>query len=72
MKETTRTMTIRLSAEQAEALDAVASTDGTPVAEAVRAAIAEHIEHRRKDKAFQQRLRESLQRNHRILERLAE
>lgn len=65
-------MTVRLSAEQAEALDAVAEADGTPVAEAVRAAIADHIERRRKDKAFQMRLKASLARNQRILERLAE
>lgn len=65
-------MTVRLSAEQAEALGAVAAVDGTPVAEAVRTAIAGHIDQRRKDQAFQRRLRESLARNQHILERLAE
>jgi predicted DNA-binding protein len=69
---TTRTMTLRLPADQAEALDAVAQADGIPVAEAVRAAIAEHIERRRKDKKFQSRLQDSLARNKRILKRLAE
>jgi predicted DNA-binding protein len=72
MKSKARTMTLRLSAEQAEALDAVAEADGMPVAEAARTAIAAHIEQRRRDKAFQARLKASLERNRRILERLAE
>ncbi len=72
MKRTMRSMTLRLTADQAEALDAVAQADGAPVAEAVRTAIADHIERRRKDKKFQARLQESLARNQRILERLAE
>jgi len=66
-----KSMTLRLSQEQAEALEAVAQADGVPVAEAVRSAIAAHIEQRRKDEGFQRRLRASLQRNQRILERLA-
>ncbi len=65
-------MTLRLSQEQAEALEAVAQADGVPVAEVVRSAITEHVERRRKDKAFQQRLRASLERNRRILEKLAD
>lgn len=67
-----KAMTLRLSQEQAEALEAVAEADGVPVAEAVRVAISEHIERRRKDKAFQGRLRASLERNRRILEKLAD
>ena len=67
-----KAMTLRLSQEQAEALEAVAQADGVPVAEAVRMAINEHIERRRKDKAFQDRLRASLERNQRILEKLAD
>jgi len=66
-----KSTTLRLSQEQAETLEAVAQTDGVPVAQAVRSAIAAHIEQRRQDKDFQQRLRASLQRNQRILERLA-
>ena len=67
-----KAMTIRLSREQAEALEAVAQADGIPVAEAVRMAITAHVEQRRKDEAFQQRLRTSLERNQRILEKLAD
>jgi len=67
-----KAMTLRLSQEQAEWLEAVAQADGVPVAEAVRTAIAAHIEQRRKDQAFQKRLRESLDRNQRIVEKLAD
>lgn len=67
-----KAMTLRLSQEQAEALEAVARADGIPVADAVRLAINEHIEHRRKDKAFQDRLHALLERNQRILEKLAD
>ena len=66
-----RNMTLRLSRELAEALEAVAEADGVPVSEAARMAIAEHIERRRNDKAFQARLKTSIERNQRILERLA-
>ncbi len=65
-------MTVRLGADQAAELEAVATTDGMPVAEAVRQAISEHINRRRKAKAFQTRLKASLERNRRILESPAE
>jgi predicted DNA-binding protein len=68
---TDKAMTVRLTSEQAEQLDAVAATDGVPVSEAVRQAIAAHISSRRKDRAFQARLRASLQRNRKVLEKLA-
>jgi predicted DNA-binding protein len=66
-----KAMTLRLAQEQAEALEAVAQADGIPVAEVVRTAIDEHIQQRRKDTAFQDRLRASVERNQRILEKLA-
>ncbi len=53
-------------------LDLCPERVATPVAEAVRSAIAAHIEQRHKDKGFQPRLRASLQRNQRILEQLAD
>jgi hypothetical protein len=67
-----KAMTVRLQSDQAAELEAVAATDGMPVAEAVRQAVARHIESRRKDKAFQVRLRASLERNRKILEKLSE
>ncbi|MFN2462273.1 MAG: ribbon-helix-helix protein, CopG family [Candidatus Dormibacteria bacterium] len=66
-----KAMTVRLSADQAAELEMVAATDGVSVAEAVRQAITGHVERRRKDKAFQSRLRASLERNRRVLEKLS-
>lgn len=64
-------LTVRVPADQAQELEAVAEVNGVPVAEEVREAIAAHIASRRKDKAFRERLRASLERNKRILEKLA-
>lgn len=47
-----KAMTIRLSADQAQELETVATVDNQPVSEVIRAAIAEHIESRRKDADF--------------------
>lgn len=65
-------LTVRVPAEQAQELEAVAEVNGVAVAEEVRAAIAAHIEARRKDEAFRVRLRASIERNKTILEKLAE
>lgn len=62
-------MTIRLSAEQAEQLELVATVDDQPVSEVIRAAITEHVETRRKDKAFQVGLRERISRAQDLLDR---
>jgi hypothetical protein len=48
-------MTLRLTAEQADDLDAVARVEGISVSDAVREAITEHIERKRKDKAVRER-----------------
>jgi len=45
-------MTIRLTEEQAEALETVASVEQLAVSDVIRAAISEHIESRRKDRFF--------------------
>ncbi|MCZ7663138.1 MAG: ribbon-helix-helix protein, CopG family [Thermoleophilia bacterium] len=65
-----KAMTIRLSEEQAEQLEAVAAVEGIPVSRAVRQAIDGHIEARRQDLDFQRRLKASIERNQKILERL--
>lgn len=64
-------MTLRLTAEQADELEAVARADGISVSDAVRDAIAGHVERKRKDKAFRERLRAVMERDREILERLA-
>ena len=68
----TKAMTLRLEADRAAELEAVARADGISVSDAVREAITEHIERRRKDKAFQNRLRRMLEEDREILERLAQ
>lgn len=67
-----REMTVRMQEGQAEALAAVAHADNVPIAEAIRDAIDEHIERRRADTEFQARLREMMERNRSVLERLAQ
>ena len=72
MADTQKAMTLRLPAEQADALELVAQVDGVSVSQAVRDAIESHIDSRRADDRFQQRLAESMARYQRILDRLAE
>ena len=66
-----KAMTVRIPSDQAAELEAVAEVDGVPVSEAIRQAITEHIETRRRDTAFRARLKASLERNRKILEKLA-
>ena len=68
----TKAMTLRVDEEQAEELETVARVDGVPISEAIREAIAKHIEERRQDAEFQARLKASLQRNEEILRKLAQ
>ena len=71
MATTQRAMTLRLPEEQADALEIVAEVDGVSMSEAVREAIEEHIDNRRSDADFQERLTASMERHKRILDRLA-
>lgn len=66
-----KNMTLRLAAEQADELEAVARAEGISVSDAVRVAIAEHIERKRNDKAFRERLRTVMLRDREIFERLS-
>jgi predicted transcriptional regulator len=66
-----KSMTVRLSDEQAQALETIARVDETPVSEAVRQAIDDRIEARRQDQDFQVRLRRIMKENQAALERLA-
>ena len=71
MPDAQKAMTLRLPSEQADALELVAGVDGVSMSEAVRDAIESHIENRRADEGFQQRLAASMERHKRILDRLA-
>ncbi len=66
-----KAMTLRLPYDQAEALEKVAEIDGVSVTEAIREAIDAHIAERAADEAFQQRLKDSMDRHQRVLDRLA-
>jgi predicted transcriptional regulator len=63
-----KVMTIRFSADQAEQLETVASVDNQPISEIIRAAIAEHIEQRKKDAGFRASLKQRLAREQRLLD----
>ena len=62
-----KAMTIRLSAEQAEELQTVATVDNRPISEVIRAAIAEHIQERKRDTQFQDSLRQRIERAQQML-----
>jgi hypothetical protein len=62
-----KAMTLRLSAEQAEALETVADIESMPASEVIRAAITEHIDSRKNDPAFQESLKDRLNRARRPL-----
>jgi predicted transcriptional regulator len=62
-----KAMTIRLSAEQADALETVASVEQRAVSDVIRAAISEHIEGRRRDPDFQRGLQARIDRASRLL-----
>jgi predicted transcriptional regulator len=66
-----KTMTLRLPEAQAEALDTVAEILDVPVVEVVRLAIAEFIDHRRREPSFQRQLRHSVDRFQRAMEKLS-
>jgi predicted transcriptional regulator len=57
-----KAMTIRLSAEQADQLETVASVENQPVSDVIRAAITSHIAAISEDETFQAGLRERIER----------
>lgn len=62
-----KAITVRLSAEQAEALSTVASVEDKAMSEVIRSAISEHIENRRRDPSFQKGLMERIDRDRELL-----
>ncbi len=66
-----KAMTLRLEDELARELEAVARVEDITVSEAVREAIAKHVQVKRADRAFQARLDRFMNENQSILERLA-
>ena len=62
-----KAMTIRLPADQAEDLNTVAAVDGVPISQVIRTAITGHIEERKRDEAFQDGLRQRIERAQQML-----
>jgi hypothetical protein len=66
-----KTMTLRLTDEQAATLELVARADDQTLTEAVRVAIDAHIAERRRDKEFKQRLQRRHEEERALYERLS-
>ena len=66
-----KNMTLRLDDERAAMLEMVARADDESVTDAVRAAIDAHIEARRRDTDFMDRLRRRHEQERELYERLA-
>jgi metal-responsive CopG/Arc/MetJ family transcriptional regulator len=62
---------LRLPEHLAAELAAVARADGMPISEAVRQAIEKHIAERRADEEFQERLKQLLEEEQKLLKRLS-
>ncbi|MCH7668611.1 MAG: hypothetical protein IIC71_05315 [Acidobacteria bacterium] len=67
----TKALTLRLATDVAADLEAIAQVEDTTVTEEIRRAIADRIESRRNDPAFQKQLAAAMERNQELLERLA-
>jgi predicted transcriptional regulator len=63
-----KAMTIRLTPDQADELEAVADVDDSAISDVIRAAIREHIAKRRRDPKFQERLRSRIDRVSKLLD----
>jgi hypothetical protein len=66
-----KTMTLRLTDEQAATLELVARADDQTLTEAVRVAIDAHIAERRRDNDFRERLRRRHEEERALYERLS-
>lgn len=67
----TKTLTLRLDSERADAVTTIAQANDTSVSETLREAIDNMIDRARGDKDFQARLQASIERNKQVLERLS-
>lgn len=64
-------MTLRLEADKAAEIEAIARADDVSISDAVRDAIDQHIERRRNDKEFQDRLARLVEEEQGVFDRLA-
>lgn len=68
----TKSMTLRMDEDLAGKVRTIADVEGTTVSEIIREALAEHVERRRSDPQFQERLQQNLQRHRELLNMLAD
>ncbi|MGN6588556.1 MAG: hypothetical protein ACTHKT_13975 [Solirubrobacterales bacterium] len=67
----TKVMTVRIEDDLNDEINAVARADDAPASEVVRAALYHYIAERKSDPRFQARLREILEKDREVVERLA-
>lgn len=67
----TKNLTVRLPDDLAADAEAVARAEGTSLNETIKEALSEAVDRRRKDPAFKKRLREIVEQDRELLERLA-
>lgn len=68
----TKVLSLRLSEEMAAEIAAIARVDEVPVTEAIREAIANHVDSRQASEEFRQRLKQRLEEDRKALERISE
>jgi predicted transcriptional regulator len=68
---TTKATSIRIDDDLKAEMDAVARADEVPTSEVIRAALYRYIAERKSDPQFQARLRELLEKDREVIERLA-
>jgi antitoxin component of RelBE/YafQ-DinJ toxin-antitoxin module len=67
----TKVTSLRIDEDLSVEMNAVARADDVPVSELVRAALYRYIAERKSDPQFQARLRELLEKDREVIERLA-
>lgn len=67
-----RAISVRISDEMVDELDQIARISGVSISEVIREAICGYFSACRTDERFQARLRERLEKDREVLERLAE
>lgn len=67
----TKNLTVRLPDDLAAEAEAVARAEGISLNETIKGALVEAVERRRKDPAFRKRVREIIDQDRELLERLA-
>lgn len=66
-----KNFTVRLPDDLAAEAEAVARAEGISLNETIKSALVESVERRRKDPAFKKRVREIIEQDRELLERLA-